>query len=82
MKPGSVVVVNFPGATGIKRRPAIAVSSEIYHVERPDLILAVVNTQVANAIAKTDFILQDWQAVDSIRHDITRPPNKFLIKLS
>ena len=62
MKPGSVVVVNFPGATGIKRRPAIAVSSEIYHVERPDLILAVVNTQVANAIAKTDFILQDWQA--------------------
>ena len=42
MKPGSVVVVNFPGATGIKRRPAIVVSTELYHTQRPDLILAVV----------------------------------------
>jgi mRNA interferase MazF len=60
MKPGSVVIVNFPGATGIKRRPAIVVSTAIYHAERPDLILAAVTTQVAKATAKTDYILQDW----------------------
>jgi mRNA interferase MazF len=60
MKPGSVIIVNFPGATGIKRRPAIVVSTAIYHAERPDLILAPVTTQVAKASAKTDCILQDW----------------------
>jgi len=59
MKPGSVVVVNFPGATGIKRRPAIIVSTDLYHSERPDVILAVVTTQTAKSKAKTDYILQD-----------------------
>ncbi len=59
MKPGSVVVVDFPGATGIKRRPAIVVSTAVNHAERPDLILAAVTTQTAKATAKTDYILQD-----------------------
>lgn len=62
MKPGSVVVVNFPGATGIKRRPAIVVSTALYHAERPDVILAAVTTQTAKAKSKTDYILQDWSS--------------------
>jgi mRNA interferase MazF len=36
--PGDVVTVNFMGATGVKRRPAIVVSSERYHQRRPDLV--------------------------------------------
>jgi mRNA-degrading endonuclease toxin of MazEF toxin-antitoxin module len=32
LKPGDVVVVDFPGVTGIKRRPAVVVSSDVYHV--------------------------------------------------
>ena len=62
MKSGSVVIVNFPGATGIKRRPAIVVSTALYHTERPDVILAAVTTQTAKARAKTDYILQDWSS--------------------
>jgi mRNA interferase MazF len=62
MKPGSVVIVNFPGATGVKRRPAVVVSTQLYHAERPDVILAVVTTQTAKANAQTDYILQDWAA--------------------
>lgn len=60
MKPGSVVIVNFPGATGIKRRPAVIVSTGLYHAERPDVILAVITTQTAKSNAQTDYILQDW----------------------
>lgn len=60
MKPGTVVIVDFPGATGIKRRPAIVVSTETYHTERPDVILAAVTTQIAQATAKSDYVLQDW----------------------
>lgn len=62
IKPGSVVTVNFPGATGMKRRPAIVVSTSLYHVERPDVILAAVTSQVANAKSKTDYVLQDWSS--------------------
>jgi mRNA interferase MazF len=31
LKPGDVVTVEFPGAQGIKRRPAVVVSSDVYH---------------------------------------------------
>ena len=61
-KPGDVVTVDFVGATGVKRRPAIVVSSDLYHSHRPDLILAVLTTQVAAATAPTDCALQDWSA--------------------
>jgi len=60
MKPGSVVTVNFPGVTGLKRRPAIVISSATYHIERPDIILAAVTTKVDRATARTDYALQDW----------------------
>lgn len=72
MKPGSVVIVNFPGATGIKRRPAIVVSTAIYHAERPDVILAAVTTQIARATAKTDYILQDWSSAGLNRPSAVR----------
>ena len=34
-KPGDVVTVDFAGATGLKRRPVVVVSSDQYHRERP-----------------------------------------------
>jgi mRNA interferase MazF len=60
--PGDMVTVDFVGATGVTRRPAVVVSSALYHAHRPDLVLAVLTTQVATATAPTDYILQDWSA--------------------
>jgi mRNA interferase MazF len=62
VKPGDVVTVDFPGMTGIKRRPAVVVSTEIYHRTRPDVILGLLTSQVAAATGPTDCLLQDWQA--------------------
>jgi len=31
VRPGNVLTVNFPGATGLKRRPVVAVSTDTYH---------------------------------------------------
>lgn len=59
MQPGDVVTVEFPGVTGVKRRPAIVVSTNMYHRSRPDVILALLTSQVADATAPTDYILQD-----------------------
>jgi mRNA interferase MazF len=61
VKPGDVVTVDFPGVTGIKRRPAIVVSTETYHRTRPDVVLGLLTSQVAAATGPTDCVLQDWQ---------------------
>jgi mRNA interferase MazF len=61
-EPGDVVTVDFVGATGVKRRPAVVVSRRLYHEHRPDLTLAVLITQVTTATAPTDYALQDWAA--------------------
>lgn len=58
---GDVVVVNFPGVTGIKRRPAVVLSSEEYHASRPDVVTGLITSQTAAALAPTDCALQDWK---------------------
>ena len=62
MKAGTVVTAEFRGVVSTKRRPAIVVSSGTYHEERPDIILAVVTSQVNKSNSSTDYILQNWQA--------------------
>ena len=62
MKPGDVVKVDFPGAIGTKRRPPVVVSTDIYHANRPDVVLGLLTTQTAGATGPTDYILQDWSA--------------------
>jgi mRNA interferase MazF len=56
--PGDVVTVDFPGVTGIKRRPAVILSSVIYNTTRPDVIAGLITTQI-NGLGSTDYILQD-----------------------
>jgi mRNA interferase MazF len=60
VKSGDVVTVDFPAVNGIKRRPAVVLSSEIYHANRPDVIVGLVTSQTKN-LGVTDYILQDWQ---------------------
>jgi mRNA interferase MazF len=61
-KAGDLVTVDFVGATGTKRRPAVVLSSDIYHAHRPDVVLGVLTTNLSAARASTDHILQDWSA--------------------
>jgi mRNA-degrading endonuclease toxin of MazEF toxin-antitoxin module len=50
---GDVIVVPFPftDQTTTKKRPAVVVSSEAYHRERPDLILMAITSQLRPAPA-------------------------------
>ena len=63
MKAGTVVTAEFQGVVSTKRRPAVVVSSEKYQRERPDVILAVVTSQIDKANSSTDYVLQNWQSV-------------------
>jgi mRNA interferase MazF len=62
MKAGTVVTGEFQGVVSTKRRPAVVVSSETYHQARPDVILAVVTSQINKSNSSTDYILQEWRS--------------------
>jgi mRNA interferase MazF len=59
--PGDIVTVDFPGVTGVKRRPAVVLSSTEYHSIRPDVIIGLITSQT-KGLNITDYVLQDWQA--------------------
>lgn len=62
LQAGDIVTIDFPGVQGIKRRPAIIVSSAIYHQHRPDIIVGIVTSQIQKATTPTDHLLQDWSS--------------------
>ncbi|MEH2205572.1 MAG: type II toxin-antitoxin system PemK/MazF family toxin [Nostoc sp.] len=82
--PGDVVTVDFPGVTGIKRRPAVVLSSATYHAIRPDVIIGLITTQTTT-LGITDYALQDWAAaglrVASVFRSfiVTLPPSANLV---
>jgi mRNA interferase MazF len=62
-----VLVVYRPPTAGpqraVKSRPMVVVSSDTYHAERPqDVLAALVTTKVVKYQGQTDYALQDWQA--------------------
>lgn len=60
---GDVVLVPFPFSdlSTTKVRPAVVVSSALYHDSEPDLILAAITSKVAAATGSLDYVLNDWQ---------------------
>ena len=72
MKAGTIVVSDFPGVVSSKRRPSVIVSSETYHQSRPDVILAVITTNIASSKSPSDYVLQDWSSAHLNRASAVR----------
>ncbi len=72
LKPGDVVVCPFVGTQGIKRRPAVVVSTDQLHLSGADAIVAELSTQLAKASQATSFLLLDWQAAGLIQPSVFR----------
>jgi len=51
----------FPGAQLTKTRPAVVLSTQIYHQYRPDVVVGVITTQTPKPTAPTDCELVDWK---------------------
>ena len=60
LESGDVVLLDFPGIQKTKRRPAVVVSSSVYHRQRTDIIVGLITSQIGAATAATDHLLQDW----------------------
>ena len=63
---GDVVLVPFPFSdlSTTKVRPAVVVSSALYHSTEPDILLAALTSQVTAAIGPFDYLLQDWRSAN------------------
>ncbi len=72
---GDVVLVPFPytDLMAQKTRPAVVVSSELYHARRPELLLMYVSSQVEKADMALDYLLQDWQEARLLKPSFARP---------
>ncbi len=62
IQPGTVVLMDVPGAVQKKIRPAVVVSTDLYHRTRPDVVAAIITTNLSAATLPTDYLLQDWAA--------------------
>ena len=78
VKPGDVVIADFPGVTGIKRRPAVVLSTTEYHSTHKDVILGAITTNLLIASTPNDHILNDWSSASLRRPSAFRT---FLITL-
>jgi hypothetical protein len=62
LKPGDLVVAMLPSAVETKVRAAVIIASETYLVERPDVIVGILMTEIPSPLASTHYLLRDWQA--------------------
>ena len=72
---GDVVLVPFPftDQTATKKRPAIVVSSDAYHRERPDLILMAVTSQVRPTARIGEVAVQHWKEAGLLKPSVLKP---------
>ncbi|MBL8795649.1 MAG: type II toxin-antitoxin system PemK/MazF family toxin [Planctomycetia bacterium] len=61
---GDVVLVPLPFSSGLgdKVRPAVVISTDIYHADWNELLLVEVTSQPPQTLRPTDCELLDWQS--------------------
>ena len=71
---GDVVLVPFPftDQTATKKRPAVVVSSDAYHRDRPDVILMAVMSQVRPAVGVGEIPVQRWKEAGLLKPSVLK----------
>lgn len=72
---GEVVLVPFPftNQSGLKKRPAVVVSSNGYNANRRDLIIMAITSQVRQPPGFGEALVADWQAAGLIKPSVLKP---------
>ncbi len=72
---GAIVLAPFPFTSQIasKQRPAVVVSSHDYNLERPDLIMMAVTSQLRPTPAFGEVWLRDWQGAGLLKPSAVKP---------
>ncbi|MGG6265403.1 type II toxin-antitoxin system PemK/MazF family toxin [Leptolyngbya sp. AN03gr2] len=72
---GTVVLVPFPftDQTTTKKRPAVIVSSALYHQQHPDLILMAITSQTKPTNKIGEAAIADWQSAGLLKPSVIKP---------
>ena len=72
---GDVVLVPFPftDQSATKRRPAVVVSSNRYHAQRPDVVLMAITSQVRTQPAFGETPITGWRRAGLIKPGVVKP---------
>jgi mRNA interferase MazF len=73
---GDVVLVPFPftDQTASKKRPAVIVSADAYHLRRPDVIVMAVTSQILRpAGALGELLISDWHGAGLPKASLIKP---------
>ena len=64
---GDIVLVPFPftDQSAMKKRPAVVVSSGLYSVHRPDVVLMAITSRLGPRVAFGEAIITEWRRPDS-----------------
>lgn len=72
---GDVVLVPFPftDQRGIKRRPAVIVSSAAYNGARRDLVLMAVTSQFRATMSIGEVVVMEWKKAGLLKPSVIKP---------
>jgi mRNA interferase MazF len=70
---GDVVLVPFPYQSGLKKRPAVVVSSTAYHAQRRDLVIMAITSQIRPRPAFGEFTMADWKKAGLLVPSAVKP---------
>ena len=72
---GDIVLVPFPftDQSGIKKRPAVIVSSAAYNIARLDVILMAVTSQIRPSATFGEVLISDWQRAGLLKPSVIKP---------
>jgi len=70
-----VVLVSFPftDQRATKKRPAVVISSDTYHRQRPDIILMAITSQVRPTTTVGEAVIQHWKRAGLIKPSVLKP---------
>lgn len=72
---GDIVLVPFPftDQTGMKKRPAVVVSSAAYNAARRDVVIMAVTSQARPAGMIGEVQIKDWKTAGLIKPSVIKP---------
>jgi mRNA interferase MazF len=72
---GDLVLVPFPftDQTAAKKRPAVVVSSAVYHRDRPDVILMAVTSQPPLGSRVGEVVVARWREAGLLKPSVIKP---------
>lgn len=70
-----MVLVPFPftDQSGIKKRPAVIVSSRAYNVNRRDIVIMATTSQVCTPLSLGEAMVTDWRAAGLLKPSLLKP---------